>query len=170
MHVLKQHAQNRTKCSHSHCSVYFKCVFFVSIAVFRKDQITFKTQLYEKQQLFVCAFFTLAYSPRLLFHMYKLNVLTHLLYELSLRFRSNDIWCYLFVAFNNNSSSRIIKKTEFLAEHFKFVFIELTLFEVIHMNLLAIALSLSLMHSEWLFREFAYAFYWIESKKCTLCI
>lgn len=42
------------------------------------------------------------------------------------------------------------KKTELLAEHFAFVFIELTLFEVIHMNLLVMrahSLSLPPLHT-----------------------
>lgn len=95
------------------------------------------------------------------------------LYELSLRFRSNDIWCHLFEAFsNNNNANNEAKKTELLAEHFAFVFIELTLFEVIHMNLLVMRThSPSLLCTQLrLFQEFAFAFYWIESKKRTSCI
>lgn len=67
------------KCSHSRCS-QLALMCFVSIAVSWIDRITFKrtfkTQLYEKQQLFVV--FALASSPRLLFHMYILNVLIHI--------------------------------------------------------------------------------------------
>lgn len=100
---------------------------------------------------------------------------SYIVYELSLRFRSNDIWCHLFVAFNSNNHNNhnIEAKSSVASWTFCICFHRIDLIWSHTHAFISNTSPLSRSPSELPrnppqrrhFQEFAFAFYWIESKK-----